>query len=168
MESLVHYKPLLEEVDKMSIFHSFNISASSLTAQRLRMDVTASNIANAQTTRATINANGEYEPYRRKMVAMQPERYSFKHFLQKAQYGSKRQTEGVKVTRIVHDREPFKIVYDPTHPDADEAGYVQYPNVDPLKEMVDLMSATRSYEANITALNASKDMLLKALEIGNR
>lgn len=150
----------------MSIFHALNISASSLTAQRLRMDVTASNIANAQTTRATINENGEFEPYRRKLVAMQPNRYTFKHFLQKAQLGMKRDTEGVKVTNILHDREPFKLVYEPTHPDADEAGYVSYPNVDPLKEMVDLMSATRSYEANITSLNATKDMLLKALEIG--
>lgn len=150
----------------MSIFYAFNISASSLTAQRLRMDVISSNIANAQTTRATINENGEFEPYRRKMVVMQPERFSFKHFLQKAQYSQKRATEGVKVTRIIHDQEPFKLVFDPTHPDANEEGYVQYPNVDPLKEMVDLMSATRSYEANITALNATKDMLVKALEIG--
>lgn len=150
----------------MSIFHSFNISASALTAQRLRMDVTASNIANAQTTRARIDENGEFEPYRRKMVAMQPNGQRFKHFLQKAQSGRERLTDGVKVTGIIHDREPFKLVYEPFHPDADENGYVRYPNVDPLKEMVDLMSATRSYEANITAINASKDMLLKALEIG--
>lgn len=130
------------------------------------MDVAASNIANAQTTRATIDENGEFEPYRRKMVAMQPNGQSFKHFLHKAQTGRKRLTDGVKATHILHDREPFKLVYEPTHPDANEAGYVRYPNVDPLKEMVDLMSATRSYEANITALNASKDMLLKAMEIG--
>lgn len=150
----------------MSIFHSLNISSSSLTAQRLRMDVAASNIANATTTRARINENGEFEPYRRKMVAMQPHGQTFKHFLQKAQSTRNRYTEGVKATHIVHDREPFKLVYEPTHPDSNEAGYVLYPNVDPLKEMVDLMSATRSYEANITALNASKDMLLKAMEIG--
>ena len=150
----------------MSIFHAFNISASSLTAQRLRMDVAAANVANAQTTRATIDENGQFVPYRRKMIAIQPNRPSFKHFLQKAQYSQKRFTEGVKATQIVHDREPFKLVYEPTHPDANEDGYVNYPNVDPLKEMIDIMSATRSYEANITALNASKDMLLKALEIG--
>lgn len=130
------------------------------------MDVTAANIANAQTTRATVNENGEFEPYRRKMVAMEPKGNNFKHFLQKAQYGMKRGTQGVKVTNIVFDRGPFKLVFDPTHPDANEEGYVAYPNVDPLKEMVDLMSATRSYEANITSLNATKDMLLKALEIG--
>lgn len=150
----------------MSVFHSFNISASALTAQRLRMDVTTSNIANAQTTRATIDENGEIQPYRRKMVAMQPSGQKFKHFLQKAQTKRGHVSEGVQVTGIIHDREPFKLVYEPYHPDANEDGYVRYPNVDPLKEMVDLMSATRSYEANITALNASKDMLLKALEIG--
>lgn len=150
----------------MSIFHSVNISASALTAQRLRMDVAASNMANAQTTRATINEAGEFEPYRRKMVAMQPNGKKFKHFLHKAITNSKRNTEGVKATGIIHDQEPFKLMFDPTHPDANEEGYVQFPNVDPLKEMVDIMSATRSYEANITALNSSKDMLLKALEIG--
>lgn len=150
----------------MSIFHAFNISASGLTSQRLRMDVASSNMANAQTTRATIDENGEFEPYRRKMVAMQPNGQKFKHFLHKAQMGRKRSTEGVKSTQILHDQEPFKLVYEPTHPDANEEGYVSYPNVDPLKEMVDVMSATRSYEANVTTLNATKDMLLKALEIG--
>ncbi|MBO1003812.1 flagellar basal body rod protein FlgC [Pseudogracilibacillus auburnensis] len=150
----------------MSIFHAFNTSASSLTAQRLRMDVTAANIANQQTTRATINENGEFEPYRRKMVTMAPKSNEFKTYLHKARYGYSSPTNGVKVTGIVDDTEPFKMVFDPTHPDANEDGYVSYPNVDPLKEMVDLMSASRSYEANITSLNATKDMLLKALEIG--
>lgn len=154
----------------MSIFDTLNISASSLTAQRLRMDVASSNIANAQTTRATIDEDGEYEPYRRKMVSLQPDGQKFKNFLQKAKYSTSatgnNNSNGVKVNRISEDQEPFKIVYDPTHPDADEIGMVRYPNVDPLKENVDMMSATRSYEANVTALNASKDMLLKALEIG--
>src|SRR5690625_6976919 len=150
----------------MSVFHALHISSSGLTAQRLRMDVDGCNIANEQTTRATIDENGDFLPYRRKMVTMQPNGQSFKHFLHKAQVGRKRATEGVKATNIIHDREPFKLVYEPTHPDANEDGYVNYPNVDPLKEMVDMMSATRSYEANVTALNASKDMLLKALEIG--
>ncbi|WP_284139945.1 MULTISPECIES: flagellar basal body rod protein FlgC [unclassified Virgibacillus] len=148
----------------MTIFHSFNASSSALTAQRLRMDVISANIANAQTTRATVNENGEYEPYRRKMVTVAPREGSFQSFLHKAANAEK--TDGVKVTGIVADDEPFKLVYNPAHPDADDAGYVQLPNVDPLKEMVDLMSATRSYEANITALNASKSMLMKALEIG--
>lgn len=150
----------------MTIFNAFNSSASALTAQRLRMDVVSANISNAQTTRATINANGEYEPYRRKMVVLEPSSKSFKSFLHKAAQANSSTLSGVKVSNIVQDESPFKLEYNPTHPDANEAGYVQLPNVDPLKEMVDLMSATRSYEANITSLNASKNMLLKALEIG--
>ena len=81
--------------------------------------------------------------------------------MQKNEAGS-----GVKVSKIVEDDSPFRVVYDPEHPDADGNGYVQYPNVDPLREMVDLVSATRSYEANVTVLNATKGMLMKALEIG--
>lgn len=150
----------------MSIFNALNTSASALTTQRLRMDVVSSNIANAQTTRATINDEGEYEPYRRKMVVLEPNQHNFKSFLHKAQQSGQSHTSGVRVSRIINDQEPFKLEYNPTHPDADEAGYVRLPNVDPLKEMVDLMSATRSYEANITSLNATKNMLMKALEIG--
>ncbi|RYG73878.1 flagellar basal body rod protein FlgC [Lentibacillus lipolyticus] len=150
----------------MSIFHAINTSGSALTAQRLRMDVVSSNIANAQTTRASINENGDYEPYRRKMVVMEPERNSFQSFLQQAAHTQSRPGSGVKVSAIKEDDTPFKTVYNPDHPDANEAGYVEMPNVDPLKEMVDLMSTTRSYEANITSLNASKNMLMKALEIG--
>lgn len=130
------------------------------------MDVTSANIANAQSTRASINENGEFEPYRRKMVTIQPKSNDFKTFLHKARYGTSQNSNGVKVTGIIEDQQPFTSVFNPTHPDANEAGYVDYPNVDPLKEMVDMMSATRSYEANVTSLNASKDMLLKALEIG--
>lgn len=150
----------------MAIFSAFNTSASALTAQRLRMDVISSNTANAQTTRARIGENGEFEPYRRKMVVTQPDQKSFRSFLQKAKYRNNQVPGGVKVSRIVEDREPFKLVYDPSHPDANDEGYVEYPNVDPLKEMVDLMGATRSYEANVTAMNGTKGMLLKALEIG--
>lgn len=150
----------------MSIFGALNTSASALTAQRLRMDVVSSNIANAQTTRATINENGEVEPYRRKMAVFEPKDGSFQSFLQKASNTTSTVSGGVKVSRIIEDDDPFKLVYNPSHPDANDEGYVQLPNVDPLKEMVDLMSATRSYEANVTALNATKNMLLKALEIG--
>ncbi|GAE36021.1 flagellar basal body rod protein FlgC [Halalkalibacter akibai] len=149
----------------MTIFHGFNISASSLTSQRLRMDVISANMANAETTRGTM-VNGEWQPYRRKMVVMQPnEKQSFAPFLNKAMSGDQ-VGAGVKVSGIIDDRTPFKLVYNPEHPDANDQGYVQMPNVDPLREMVDLMSATRSYEANVTTLNASKNMLLKALEIG--
>ncbi|SFD80741.1 flagellar basal-body rod protein FlgC [Lentibacillus persicus] len=151
----------------MSIFHAINTSASSLTAQRLRMDVVSSNIANAQTTRAEMNEDGEYEPYRRKMVTMEPSRTNFRSFLEQAAgSGFESSGTGVKVSQITEDETPFKLAYNPGHPDANETGYVEMPNVDPLKEMVDLMSATRSYEANITSLNASKNMLLKSLEIG--
>lgn len=150
----------------MSMFNSLDASASALTAQRMRMDVVSSNLANAETTRAKINADGTVEPYRRKMTVFQPNGKSFESFLQKASQTSSHPGTGVKVTGIIEDQEPFKLAYNPTHPDANEAGYVQLPNVDPLKEMVDLMGATRSYEANITALNASKSMLTKALEIG--
>lgn len=149
----------------MTIFNALNSSASALTAQRFRMDVISSNIANAETTRSVLNEDGEYEPYRRKMVSLQSDDQSFKSFLHKATNKSN-SSAGVKVNRVVDDTEPFKPVFNPNHPDADDDGYVEMPNVDPLKEMVDLMSSTRSYEANVTALNASKTMLMKALEIG--
>lgn len=148
------------------MFHSLNTSASALTAQRLRMDTVSANIANAQTTRAVLNEDGTYEPYRRKMVSFAPKNESFGTVLQRAKQTNQRVGEGVSVRQIVNDETPFKQVYNPDHPDANAEGYVQLPNVDPLKEMVDLMGATRSYEANITSLNASKNMLLKALEIG--
>lgn len=150
----------------MSVFNALNASASALTAQRLRMDVISSNIANAQTTRATINEDGEYEPYSRKVVALESNHQNFKTFLHNAEQSNSNHASGVKVSRIINDQEPYKLTYNPTHPDADESGFVQMPNVDPLKEMVDLMSATRSYEANVTSLNATKNMLMKALEIG--
>lgn len=150
----------------MSIFNAFNSSASALTAQRLRMDVISSNIANAETTRGRINETGEFEPYRRKMIVFQEDSKDFRSFLHKASQNNNNASSGLKVSQIVEDQEPFKLEFDPTHPDADENGYVQLPNVDPLKETVDLMGATRSYEANITSLNATKNMLMKALEIG--
>ncbi|RSK27023.1 flagellar basal body rod protein FlgC [Bacillus sp. HMF5848] len=149
----------------MSMFHSLNTTASALTAQRLRMDVISSNLANVDTTRGKM-VDGEWQPYRRKIVEIAPDN-SFANILnskigkQSGQVGN-----GVKVSKITEDQTPFKLVYDPAHPDADANGYVKLPNVDPLKEMVDLMSTTRSYEANVTAFNASKSMLMKALEIG--
>jgi flagellar basal-body rod protein FlgC len=149
----------------MTIFHGFNTTASALTAQRLRMDVVSSNMANVDSTRGRF-VNGQWEPYRRKMVVMQPNENRFSTHLSKAMGRTKQPGNGVKVSRIIEDQTPFKLVYQPDHPDANAEGYVQLPNVDPLKEMVDMMSATRSYEANVTALNATKNMLLKALEIG--
>ncbi|UED81336.1 flagellar basal body rod protein FlgC [Lysinibacillus sp. CD3-6] len=152
----------------MSIFHGMNTTASALTAQRLRMDVISSNMANVDTTRGK-QVNGEWEPYRRKSVTFSAQEGRFSNFLNVA-IGKNAKSgvgNGVKVTQIKEDTDtPFKLVYDPTHPDANADGYVNMPNVDPLKEMVDLMSATRSYEANLTVLNANKSMLTKALEIG--
>lgn len=149
----------------MKISNSFSISSSALTAQRLRMDVISSNIANAETTRAKIE-NGEAVPYRRKTVVMAPNKLSFNSALDTAMGSNNQTAQGVKITKIEEDQAPFKPVYNPTHPDADNEGYVYMPNVDILKEMVDMISATRSYEANVTTLNATKAMISKALQIG--
>ncbi|EXX91380.1 flagellar basal body rod protein FlgC [Paenibacillus darwinianus] len=149
----------------MKLNNGFDASASALTAQRLRMDVISSNIANAETTRGRL-VNGKFEPYTRKMVVLEPIRSKFADVLNARLEGGSARSSGVKVTRIVEDRTPPKLVYNPTHPDADPDGYVKMPNVDTLKEMVDMISATRSYEANVTALNAAKGMFMKALEIG--
>ncbi|WEK56195.1 MAG: flagellar basal body rod protein FlgC [Candidatus Cohnella colombiensis] len=141
----------------------FDISASALTAQRLRMDVISANIANAETTRASY-VNGQFVPYRRKTVVMQPVTTSFKDMLDSKINGNV--PKGVQVTEIREDSTPFKQVYNPTHPDADANGMVYMPNVDMVQEMVDMIAASRSYEANVTALNASKAMFTKSLEIG--
>jgi len=150
------------------MFNSLNINASALTAQRLRMDVVSSNIANASTTRGTF-VNGEWQPYQRKMVVMEQREKNFDAVLQgemKKQQTPQTQLQGVRVTGIVEDRAPFKTVYDPTHPDADQDGNVLMPNVDVSKEMIDMLAASRSYEANVTAFNSQKSMMMKALEIG--
>lgn len=148
----------------MKLFNSMDISASALTVQRLRMDVISSNIANAETTRGKY-VDGKWEPYTRKMVEVEPNtNQSFGQVLNRVRQGDSQY--GVKVSRIVEDKTPFKKVYQPTHPDADENGFIYLPNVDVLKEMVDMISATRAYEANVTAMNSTKSMLMKALEIG--
>jgi flagellar basal-body rod protein FlgC len=147
----------------MSIFNSMNITASALTAQRVRMDVISSNMANVDTTRGKL-VNGKWQPYQRKEVVLEPNSTSFTSFLQAASGSTN--GNGVKVAKIVEDQTPFKPVYDPENPDANAKGYVEMPNVDPLKEMVDLMSSTRSYEANVTVFNSNKSMMMKALEIG--
>jgi len=147
------------------LFNSLNISASGLTAQSLRMDTISQNIANVNTTR---DQNGN--PYRRKTVVFAEKGVNaFEYALQ--QQGIKRATglngQGVKVTAIVEDHvTSMKMVYDPAHPDANEDGYVFLPNVNTVTEMTNLIDATRSYEANVTAFNATKNMLLKGLEMG--
>ncbi|CAG7623502.1 flagellar basal body rod protein FlgC [Paenibacillus allorhizosphaerae] len=150
----------------MKLTNGFDISSSALTAQRLRMDVISSNIANSDSTRARM-VNGKWVPYQRKLVTMEPKQPSFAQSLQNAMNGGTDEVgEGVRITKVIEDTSPFKQVYNPTHPDANEDGFVFMPNVDVLKEMVDMISATRSYEANVTALNASKALIGKALEIG--
>ncbi|RWR14196.1 flagellar basal body rod protein FlgC [Siminovitchia fortis] len=149
------------------MFYTMGISSSALTTQRLRLDVISSNMANVDTTREKL-VDGQWQPYRRKMVVMQPNENSFSSALNNAMgsYTGNKNPAGVKVARIVEDQTPFKSIYDPEHPDADENGYVYQSNVDPLREMVDMISATRSYEANVTVFNATKAMLMKSLDIG--
>ena len=147
----------------MAFLNSLDISGSALTAERLRMDIISENISNAQTTRTESGG-----PYKRKMVVFQPadEGGSFKDALDSRISGESAAAKGVKVTGIVEDDTPSTPVYDPENPDADESGYVQMPNVNIVKETIDMMSATRAYRANLTVLNAVKNMASKALEVG--
>ncbi len=143
-----------------------NISASGMTAQSMRMDTIAENIANAQTTR---DENGKV--YRRKTVVFaEKTENAFQYALDQSRSNNHAVSttgNGVKVTAIVEDHVASLVkVYDPAHPDADEDGYVTYPNVNTVTEMTNLIDATRSYEANVTAFNATKNMLLKGLELG--
>src|SRR5699024_10439078 len=111
----------------MSIFNAMNASSSALTAQRLRMDTVSSNLANAQSTRARVNEDGEVEPYRRKMVALRSQQEDFSSVLSRAT-SRQNNAQGVEVSAIREDPEPFKLEYNPAHPDANEQGYVQMPN----------------------------------------
>ncbi|WP_029453478.1 flagellar basal body rod protein FlgC [Clostridium algidicarnis] len=141
----------------MSTFDSMRISASGLSAERLRMDTIASNIANAKTTRG---ADGK--PYIRKVAVFQSN-------IQKELHKTDNKGEklmGVKAVGILEDQSDLRKVYEPSHPDADEEGYVTMPNVNVLNEMADVIAASRSYEANVDTLNAMKSMYSKALEIG--
>jgi flagellar basal-body rod protein FlgC len=143
----------------MGMFDAIDISASGLTAERMRMDVTAQNLANAQTTRG---ADGE--PYRRKEVVL-AERQAPGSFGAALAGAMTTGGKGVEVAAITEDQTPFAQVYDPSHPDADDNGYVQMPNVDTVAEMVDLISSQRAYEANVTAMQAAKQMFSKTLEL---
>lgn len=146
----------------MGMFSGLDISASGLTAQRLRMDVASANVANQDTTREK-KVNGQWQPYARKVVSLKTEDSSFDSAFQDALGSSQ---GGVEVQSVTDDPTPFPEKYDPSDPDADKNGYVKESNVDPLKEMVDLMDANRSYEAGVTVMNADKNMLEKALDIG--
>lgn len=138
----------------MNFFDVMNVSASGLDAQRVRMETISSNLANAQTTRT---ADGL--PYRRRDVVFRTkEPESFKGQLDSA-------LRGVEVAEVVTDKTDFQMRYEPGNPDADKDGYVKYPNVEPMVEMVNLVSATRSYEANLTVIEATKSIMLQTLEI---
>jgi flagellar basal-body rod protein FlgC len=146
----------------MNLFQSLNISASGLSAERLRMDVVSANIANANST-----STAKGGPYRRQVALLAPQdnRASFKNIFQ-ASLKKEPPSSGVRVAAIVEDPSPFKQVYDPHHPNASTEGYVEYPNVNIMKEIVELITASRSYEANVTALNSTKSIFLKTLDIG--
>lgn len=141
-----------------NVFRSMRISASGLAAERLRLDTIASNIANSTTTRGE---NGQ--PYRRKVAVFSE---NLKNEINKTTGEVEKKQLGVKAVGIVEDKSPLRKIYDPSHPDADESGYVSMPNVNVLNEMADLIAATRAYEANITAINAGKTMFSKSLELG--
>ena len=148
----------------MGMFTAFDISASGLTAQRYRMDIISQNVANANTTRTE---NGD--PYVRKMVYFEEKGVrgsdTFSHVLNSVSknYAGK----GVKVSKVIEDKvTPQNMVYDPSHPDADENGYVMYPNVNIITEMTNLIDASRSYEANAIAFDAAKNMAQQGLQIG--
>jgi flagellar basal-body rod protein FlgC len=147
----------------MGIFSSLRISASALSAQRLRMDVIANNVANVNSTRSP-----EGGPYRRQSVAFAEQRQgpNFRDALGLAQ--GRTEASGVQVTRIHRDTAPPRRVHDPTHPDADADGYVFFPNIDVVTEMTDLVGASRAYEASVTVLNATKALAQSALNIGRR
>ncbi len=147
----------------MSFLSTLNISGSGMTAQRLRLDVVSDNIANIETTRTEDGG-----PYRRKMVVLEAQEPSFHEILENARVGKTQNTSGsgVKAVAIVEDQTELKPVYDPTHPDADEDGYVMMPNIDLVKETADAMAASHAYQSNITAFNTTRQMAQSALEIG--
>jgi flagellar basal-body rod protein FlgC len=148
--------------EQFGLFRAINSNASGLTAERLRMDVISNNIANVNTTRTA-----EGTPFKRKNVVFEPKGFNGVEFNipivrkpPQEQAGT-----GVRVVDIVEDDSPNRLVYDPHHPDADEKGYVHYPNVNIVTEMVDLITASRSYEANVSSMKAAKNMMMKSIDI---
>ncbi len=146
----------------MDFFSSMRVSASGLDAQMKRMNTISSNIANAETTETSGPGSG---PYRKKDVVMnaQTDRESFGEILDNK---LDEQVQGVQVTEVLEDQKAPRMVYNPSHPDANAEGYVAMPNVNPVEEMANMISAQRSYEADVAAMNAAKAMAQKALEIG--
>ena len=145
----------------MNIFRTMNISASALTAERLRLDVIANNLANVNTTRTTGGG-----PYRRQMTVFAPRGEQVQWMYPGLEPSPAFRGRGVRVAGIVEDGSPFRRVYEPGHPDADSTGYVSYPNVNVVTEMVDLTAATRAYEANVAVIQAGRTMAERALDMG--
>lgn len=142
----------------MDIFNTFKVSSSALKAHTIRLNTISSNLANVETT-----STPEGGPYKKKSVYFESRPMNFQKELEG---NMKNAVRGVAVTKILEDESPARKVYDPSHPDAKEDGYVEMPNISVLKEMVDMMSATRAYQANVTTIKSAKRMALKALEIG--
>ena len=154
----------------MAFLNTINIVGSGLTAQQLRLDIVAENVTNSQTTR-TENGGGAY---RRKIVVFEAVsgRNTFRDVMARASVRavpntvSEPNAGGVRVTQILEDDAPMKIISDPTHPDADEDGYLEMPNVDMVKEIADAMAASRAFSSNVTAFNTLKSVISSGLEIG--
>jgi len=148
----------------MSLGSTLDIASSGMTAQRLRMDIIADNIANATTTRTP-----EGGPFRRKLAVFASRNVSPPHPGEPPGYGWGRAPlpfAGVRVVSVLEDNSPFKTVYDPGHPDADEFGNVSMPNVDPIVEMVDLIESNRAYEANLSVFETTKQLLMRTIAMG--
>jgi flagellar basal-body rod protein FlgC len=143
----------------VNFLNALDISSSGLASQRVRMNLIAMNLSHMQTTRTP-----EGGPYRRKMPIFDTQPL-FQGFRGRMKDSLDRELEDVQVNEVVQDRRDFKMVFDPSHPDADEFGYVLMPNINVVEEMVEMISAKRGYEANVTAVKASQNMALKALEI---
>jgi len=144
----------------MDVLTAMQISGSALKAERARLNISAMNLANANTTRTI-----EGGPYKAKSVVFAAKPLEGVNF-EDALNSTTERLRKVEVVKVVEDKAPFKEVYDPSHPDADEQGIVRMPNVNVAEQMVDMMSARRAYEANVTALDSAKSMALKALDIG--
>lgn len=141
------------------LFSAMDVSASALTAQRRRLELLVTNLANAQTTQTP-----EGGPYRRKDVVFESQ--SVEPFWKVLSETQQEELEGVRVKDVVTDDRPPVLVYQPNHPDADPEGYVAFPNISPMEEMANLMAARRSYEANVRAFEAIRDLVRRSLEIG--
>lgn len=147
----------------MSVFKTFGVNASGMTAERYRMDIISQNVANANTTRTE-----DGTPYRRKIVTFQEKGTDIKSFETMFKRARGIDTgDGVKATGVYEDQSDMTMVYDPSHPDADENGYVLYPNVNIVTEMTNMIDAERAYQANATAFSASKSMAMKGLDINS-